>query len=146
MINIITNNVAETIEAGKSFASQLVDGDFVALYGDLGAGKTAFVSGLANELIPDAEVHSPTYALVNLYEGIALKIYHFDMYRIQNDDDLYSTGFYDYIGSDIIIVEWSENIPYALPDEYYKVTIDKLGEDKRNITIEKVNKNVDTCN
>ena len=138
MKNIVTTNYTETIEAGKLFASDLINGDFVAVYGDLGAGKTAFVNGIVSKLIPDAYVHSPTYALVNLYENANLKIYHFDMYRIQDDDDLYSTGFYDYLGSDILIVEWSENIPYALPDEYYKVTINKLGDDKRNITIEKV--------
>ena len=138
---ITAHSVDETIAAGKKFARILKQGDFIALYGDLGAGKTAFVSGIAGKLIPDAYVHSPTYALVNVYENSDVKICHFDMYRIQDEDDLYSIGFYDYIGSDIIIVEWCENIPYALPDEYYKVTIEKIaGEDnKRNINIEKVN-------
>jgi ATPase, YjeE family len=144
MEKFITNNVSETVEVGKKFALRLKQGDFIALYGDLGAGKTAFVSGIANELIPDAYVHSPTYALVNEYEGNDIKICHFDMYRIQDEDDLYSIGFYDYIyiGNDIIIVEWCEKIPYALPDEYYKVTIEKTEEniDTRNITIEKVYK------
>ena len=142
MESITTHSVEETIDVGKKFARKLKQGDFIALYGDLGAGKTAFVSGIAGELIPDAYIHSPTYTLVNIYESSDIKICHFDMYRIKDDDDLYSIGFYDYIGcSDVIIVEWCENIPYALPDEYYKVTIEKLiDEDNiRNIKIEKVN-------
>lgn len=140
-MEFITKNVSETINVGNDFADSLKSGDFVALYGDLGAGKTAFVSGIVGKLIPDAYVHSPTYALVNIYEGTYFNINHFDMYRINNEDDLYSIGFYDYFGMDIIIVEWCEKIPFALPDEYYKVIILKIDENSRKIIIEKGNKN-----
>ncbi|MFA6948817.1 MAG: tRNA (adenosine(37)-N6)-threonylcarbamoyltransferase complex ATPase subunit type 1 TsaE [Eubacteriales bacterium] len=128
---------------------------FIAMYGDLGAGKTAFVRGLASVLAPQAYVRSPTYTLVNEYKGEDFKIAHFDVYRIHDDDDLYSVGFYDYFPSQlpdfmrekqkalIMAVEWCENIPFALPDEYYSVRIEKSGADKpdeRVITIEKINK------
>lgn len=138
MINIISNSVEDTVNLGKKFARELNNGDFVALYGDLGAGKTAFVNGITSVLIPDAYVHSPTYALVNVYENTDITICHFDMYRITDEDDLYSIGFYDYFGTNIIIVEWCENIPYALPEIYYKVEIEKLDENSRKIDIKKV--------
>jgi tRNA threonylcarbamoyladenosine biosynthesis protein TsaE len=110
------------------------------MYGDLGVGKTAFVRGVAALLAPDADVCSPTYAICNEYEGIPCMICHFDVYRIQSDEDLYACGFYDYVDC-ISIVEWSENIPFALPDVYYRVSISKVdgGDvDLRTITIEKV--------
>ena len=115
---------------------------FVAMYGDLGVGKTAFVRGFCSEICKKSTVKSPTFALVNEYKlstpinGVKT-VYHFDMYRIADEDDLYSIGFYDYLRSDAIcIAEWCEMIPYALPDDHVKVQIEKadLG-DKRNITI-----------
>lgn len=110
---------------------------FIALYGGLGAGKTAFVRGFTAFYDKNACVMSPTYNLVNVYGNI----YHFDMYRINDEDDLYSIGFFDYDdGNNIIITEWSENIEYALPDKYLKVTINKIEQfpDKREIAIETV--------
>ena len=115
---------------------------FVAMYGDLGVGKTAFVRGFCSELCRGCTVKSPTFALVNEYKctspaGDIKKVYHFDMYRIADEDDLYSIGFYDYLRLDAVcIAEWCEMIPYALPDSYIKVEIEKadLGE-KRNISI-----------
>ena len=109
--------------------------DYVALYGDLGAGKTAFTRGFASVIAPDADVCSPTYTIVNEYEG-RVPLFHFDMYRIEDEDSLESIGFYDYLGRGIIITEWSENVPYALPDRYVKVEITKLGENERRITAE----------
>ena len=97
---------------------------FLAMYGDLGAGKTAFVRGLASVLAPGARVCSPTFALVNEYRGKDYTLCHFDMYRITSEDDLYSIGFYDYADC-IIVTEWSENIPYALPNHYYRIEITK---------------------
>ncbi len=111
--------------------------EFVALYGDLGAGKTAFTRGFASVIAPGAAVCSPTYTIVNEYEG-TLPLFHFDMYRIEDEDSLDSIGFYDYFGRGVIITEWSENIPFALPDNYIRVTIEKLGEDQRKILAEKV--------
>lgn len=126
---------AETEACGREFAVRLKKGDFVAMYGDLGAGKTAFVRGMASLLVPGERVSSPTYAIVNEYIGNEYTLCHFDMYRIQDEDDLYSIGFWDYRDC-IFAVEWAENIPYALPDHYYAVTITKGEGNTRFIMIE----------
>lgn len=114
---------------------------FIALYGDLGVGKTAFVRGFASELAPQSIVRSPTFALVNEYRARPLPLFHFDMYRIESEDDLESIGFYDYLDRGICLVEWSERIPYALPDAYLRVRIEKdtaKGADYRTITLERI--------
>lgn len=115
---------------------------FLALYGDLGAGKTAFVRGLASVLTPSAAVSSPTYTIVNEYREGEVTLCHFDMYRITSEEDLYSIGFYDYENC-FIAVEWSENIPFALPPRYYRITIQKeqgegFDSGVRILTIEEV--------
>ena len=99
---------------------------FVALYGDLGVGKTAFVRGFTSAIAPAARVKSPTFALVNEYRGKELSVFHFDMYRIEDEDELYSIGFFDYADRrGICLVEWSENIEESLPDRYIRVEIIK---------------------
>ena len=108
---------------------------FIALYGDLGAGKTAFVRGFASVLAPDAKVKSPTYTVVNSYRGKPLPVYHFDFYRIDDEDELYSIGFYDYLSTGVCIGEWSENIPYAIPEGSRTVTIEK---DKNDPAIRRI--------
>ena len=138
---ILTRSASETERAAAAFAGELLstgeDDAFLALYGDLGAGKTAFVRGIASVIAPGAAVRSPTYTVVNEYKGrTGKKLCHFDMYRITGEDDLYSIGFYDYENC-MIAVEWSENIPFALPERYYQVTIEKTGEESRKITIER---------
>ncbi len=142
LTKILTHSEKETESAGAILASVLQKGDFVALYGDLGVGKTAFVRGIASILAPEAQVCSPTYAICNEYEGKQFTICHFDVYRITSEDDLYACGFYDYTDC-LSVVEWSEHIPYALPDVYYRVCIDKVtGEDEnlRTVTVEWVTK------
>ncbi len=135
----ITFCADETELVGAELARYLIENgeNFIALYGDLGAGKTAFTRGLASELAPDAPVCSPTYTIVNEYSG-KIPLFHFDMYRIEDEDSLESIGFYDYFNRGIIVTEWSENIPFALPDRYIRVTIEKLGEASRKITAELV--------
>ena len=131
----VTTSEIQTENAAIEFAKQLKSGDFLAFYGDLGSGKTAFIRGLASVFCPGVRVSSPTYAIVNEYKGKPY-IFHFDMYRITDDDGLYSTGFYDYFDRDgIICAEWCENIPFALPDEYYEIRFEKLSETERKITI-----------
>ncbi|MBE6613056.1 MAG: tRNA (adenosine(37)-N6)-threonylcarbamoyltransferase complex ATPase subunit type 1 TsaE [Ruminococcaceae bacterium] len=139
MLDQITACADETELVGAELARYVMENreEFVALYGDLGAGKTAFTRGFASVIAPDAAVCSPTYTIVNEYEG-KIPLFHFDMYRIEDEDSLDSIGFYDYFGRGIIITEWSENIPYALPDTYIKVTIEKLGDDARRIIAEKL--------
>lgn len=132
----VGNNLAQTISEDKALPR------FIAMYGDLGVGKTAFVRGFGSSLCPSSTVKSPTFALVNDYKcpsavGGIKRVYHFDMYRIKDEDDLYSIGYYDYLSPDAIcIVEWCEMIPYALPDTYIKVEIEKMDlGDKRKIVI-----------
>lgn len=138
MQTYISHSEAETESIGEKFAKDLPDGTVIAMYGDLGAGKTAFVRGLAEVLTPGAPVCSPTYTVVNEYRGKSgRRLCHFDMYRIADDDDLYSIGFYDYSGC-IMAAEWCEKIPFALPDDYFRVTIRKTGENDRKITIERI--------
>lgn len=126
---------ADTEKVGEELASHLEKGDFVALSGDLGAGKTAFVRGMGRAFCPDARVCSPTYTVMRRYDGGKCPFYHFDMYRITSPEDLESVGFYDCDG--VIAAEWCENTPYALPDEYYLVAIEKISENGRRITVTK---------
>jgi tRNA threonylcarbamoyladenosine biosynthesis protein TsaE len=101
---------------------------FLALYGDLGVGKTAFVRGFASRFVPGSAVRSPTFTLVNEYRKEGRTLYHFDLYRITDDDDLYSTGFYDFLedGRGVCIAEWCENIPWAVPADRLTVRISKV--------------------
>lgn len=144
LYKILSHNVRETESAGSLLAAMLQNGDFVAMYGDLGVGKTAFVRGVAALLTPEADVCSPTYAICNEYEGEKCTLCHFDVYRISSEEDLYACGFYDYTNC-ISIVEWSENIPFALPDRYYRVRISKVeggDENLRTVTIERVEESI----
>ena len=137
ILNKVTSCADETELVGAELANYVLKNgfDYVAMYGDLGAGKTAFTRGFASVIAPDADVCSPTYTIVNEYEG-RVPLFHFDMYRIESEDSLESIGFYDYLGRGIIITEWSENVPYALPDRYIKVEIINLGDNGRRITAE----------
>lgn len=136
MIKICSNSVKETELLGKKIASILKGDEVIAMFGDLGAGKTAFTRGLASGLGFDYGVSSPTFAIVNEYNA-KFNIYHFDMYRITCEDDLYSTGFYDYLDNGVLIIEWSENIEYALDDNAVRITIRKTeNENERIFTIE----------
>ena len=141
-----TSCAEETAQLGAALAEKLTADPslprFVALYGDLGVGKTAFVRGFASIVSPSAQVRSPTFALVNEYRSRVLPLFHFDMYRIDSEDDLISIGFYDYLDRHgVCLVEWSEKIPYALPDDYLRVTIEKISHDRpdlRRISVERI--------
>ena len=138
-----SHSVQDTEEIGRLTAISLISDSaaprFVALYGDLGVGKTAFIRGFTSVISPASKVKSPTFALVNEYRGTPLSVFHFDMYRINDEDELWSIGFYDYLDrKGICLVEWSENIPFALPESYLKVEISKVSPDRtddRTITI-----------
>ena len=123
-----SNSAADTEQIGAALARAILPPSdlppFVALYGDLGVGKTAFVRGFTSEIAPEARVKSPTFALVNEYRGGMLSVFHFDLYRIEDEEELYSMGFYDYLERrGICLTEWSEHIEYALPDRYVRVEI-----------------------
>ena len=145
-----TDKVEHTEVIGRELAEALAKDSslprFVAMYGDLGVGKTAFVRGFASELSPNSTVRSPTFALVNEYpakdRGARFSaVFHFDMYRIDTEDDLDSIGFWDYPQRNgLILTEWSEKIPYALPDDHLRLTIEKSpdGEHLRTVTAERI--------
>ncbi len=134
-MTIISKSEAETEAAGERFAKTLPDGAVVALYGDLGAGKTAFVRGMARGLGIDARVSSPTFTIVNEYLG-ARELYHFDMYRLGSSDELFDIGWEDYLSrGGICAVEWSENGADAFEGDQICVRIEKTGDAERTITI-----------
>ena len=136
MTEYITNSLSETEELACKLAGELKEGCVIGFLGDLGAGKTAFTAGFVKGLDIDADVSSPTFAICNEYTGNEKKVYHFDMYRIDGWDDLYSCGFFDCIDSGAyILCEWSENIFGALPDDAVIIKIDKLSENKRSFKI-----------
>ena len=132
MVRIISNSAEETEKAGERLAARLSGTEVIALFGGLGMGKTAFTRGLAEGLGVTDGVSSPTFALVNEYSG-KYKVYHFDMYRVRSWDDLYSTGFFDYIDNGILVIEWSENIEGALPENALRVTIGRGEHDGQRI-------------
>ncbi len=128
---LYSDSTQATEDAGARLAKKLAPGSFVALYGDLGAGKTAFVRGAATVLCPDAAVCSPTYAIINSYGG-SIPVYHLDLYRIDDDDDLYNTGYYDLpLKDSIVFCEWCEKCPDAVPDGAIRVTISRQGDGRR---------------
>ncbi len=140
----ITHSIAETENCGVVLAKNLsVKPTFVALYGDLGAGKTAFVRGFVSVLSPGSRVKSPTYTIVNEYRHGTIPVFHFDLYRIESENDLESIGFEEYVQSGICIAEWCEHIGTALPENAIRVQIEKLdasavevpGTGTRKITI-----------
>ncbi len=126
----------EQTEALGARVGAAVPAGVVALFGGLGMGKTAFVRGMAAGRRLSAEVSSPTFALVHEYGGQP-PLVHFDMYRVSGWDDLYSTGFFDYLDAGCLLaVEWSENIEAALPEDAVRVRFERLDDDTRRITIE----------
>lgn len=125
----------ETEQIAEKLAQTLSGTEVIAMFGGLGAGKTAFTRGLTRGLGIDDGVSSPTFALVNEYEG-KFTVYHFDMYRVSTWDDLYSTGFFDYIDNGVMIIEWSENIEEFLPENHITITINHISENEREIIIE----------
>lgn len=141
-------SVLETEQIASNFAKTLQKGDVIAFRGNLGAGKTAFVRGLAAGLSVAGEVSSPTFALVHEYTGDTVTLYHFDMYRINDFEDLYSTGFFDYLETDAILaIEWSEQIQQVLPKHTITVEIQYVNDQERTIIIHSERTcHEDTCN
>ncbi len=136
----VSENADETRKIAAAFAKKLKAGDVVCLDGDLGAGKTVFVSGIVKALGFTGYISSPTFALMNEYAA-RLPVYHFDVYRIQTEDELLDTGFDEYLfGDGVCIIEWADKISGILPEGRYEVTISKNmqnGDDYREIVIDK---------
>lgn len=138
MMEFRTNSVADTVELGRKLGSMLQKGDNVCLFGDLGTGKTAFTNGIAKGLGISGYITSPTFTIVNEYEG-RLPLYHFDVYRIGDADEMIDTGYYEYIDGDgVTVIEWADLIREILPSERIEVCIkkdDHEGSDSRMIII-----------
>jgi len=135
----ITRNREETVELGKRMAAAVKPGMLICYFGGLGAGKTAFTEGLAAGLGCEDVVSSPTFAIVNYYRG-PRPLAHFDLYRLTSEDDLYAAGLYDYLDEGAVVAaEWSENFEELLAaEDPVRVTIKRLDENRRSITIEGV--------
>lgn len=132
-----SNSTQETESIAKELADGFTGGEIIAFKGGLGFGKTCFVKGLAKGLGFNGDVTSPTFAIVNEYRGGRLPLFHFDMYRITGWNDLYSTGYFEYMDENgVMAIEWSENIFAALPNNVITVTITQTGDNSRKIVIE----------
>lgn len=135
----ITKTDLETEKIGEALAEEIEKENkkfvCVTLDGDLGAGKTAFVRGMARILSPGSRVCSPTYAIVNDYHRGKKPFLHYDMYRVEGEDDLISIGFFD-VEEGIMAIEWSEKIGEFLPADRCRVTIEKLSDTERRIKVE----------
>ena len=135
-MQFITKSPEETELLGQKLGAALRGGEVIAYRGDLGAGKTAFTRGLARGLGISMRVTSPTYTIVNEYTGGRLPLFHFDMYRLGSSDELFDIGWEDYLlRGGVCAVEWSENVADAMQDAV-TVSIEKMGDAERRITIE----------
>lgn len=131
-----TNSDKETEAVGEAFGRSVKDGTVIAMYGDLGAGKTAFVRGMARGMGITERVSSPTFTIVNEYLGDRTLI-HFDMYRLGSADELFDIGWEDYLARGAVCaVEWSENVEEAFYGDEIRLTIEKTSDTSRKITIE----------
>lgn len=135
----ITESYEQTVEFAKDFAKSLRPGDIVTLDGDLGAGKTAFTSGIVCGIGATDRISSPTFTIVNEYCTGKIPVFHFDVYRLSSEDDLYDIGWDDYIRRNgIVIVEWADIVRSIFDEPYYEVRITKrfdIGDDAREINI-----------
>ena len=139
MIYRVTSDV-ETAEIGRNLAEMLtklnIKRAYIAMRGEMGVGKTVFTRGFVSHF-GRANVKSPTYTIVNEYKVGTVNIYHFDLYRISDGDDLESIGYHEYVESDAYsIVEWSERVPEYIPDDAITVTISRVAEDESARDIE----------
>ena len=136
-MTLITSNEAETVREGEKLGRTLVSGSVIALFGGLGAGKTVFTRGLALGLGIESGVSSPTFTIVNEYTG-KIPLFHFDMYRLESENELFDIGWDDYIDRNgVCVVEWSEKVVGALPPDTIVVKIENLGDDTRKLEIRK---------
>lgn len=137
VLNITSHSEDETVALAEKLAKSFLPGDLLVLSGELGSGKTAFVRGLARGLgIDSALVNSPSYTFVNEYPGGDRKLYHFDLYRMQQSAELYEIGWDEYVSREgIMAVEWGEKAAELLPQRYYLLQFRIVGETEREIDI-----------
>ena len=133
MFTHITQSPYGTVKLAEKVAQRVREGTVICLEGNLGAGKTLFVQSMSKTLGVQGEVTSPTFNLMNIYEGFC-PIVHFDLYRLQTEEELEEIGFYEYTDfpEGIVFIEWAEKFPDALPDDYVKIQIERI-KDARNM-------------
>lgn len=128
----ISNSEKDTYNLAKKFEEKLRGGEVVVLNGDLGAGKTTFTKGLCKALGVTENVTSPTFTLMNIYQSGRLKLYHFDMYRIEDESEALELGLDEFFNSNgVCMIEWAENIRNMIPKNHITINITKLGENSR---------------
>jgi tRNA threonylcarbamoyladenosine biosynthesis protein TsaE len=133
---LVSRSPEETRALGASLGRVLRTGDFVGLVGELGAGKTAFVRGVAEGAgVPEREVSSPSFAIVQPYRG-RVPLHHADLYRLADEDELYATGFHDVLAQGATLVEWLDRIPRAAPEDFLRLTFTVLPDESRRIAAE----------
>ena len=136
-MTVISRSEADTERAGEALARGLEPGSVVTMYGELGAGKTAFVRGMARGMGISCRVSSPTFTIVNEYAGNGRELLHFDLYRLGSADELLDIGWDDYLArGGVCAVEWSENVPEAFDGTEIRVRIEKTADGGREITLE----------
>lgn len=142
MEKIISNSEEETKLIGRKFAKDLKNGDVIVLTGDLGSGKTKFTEGVLQFFGLENEISSPTFNIVNEYVKEDVNVYHFDVYRLEDEDEFYAIGGEEYFEKGICLVEWGEMIETALPNKYIQISFSRNLEDEnvREIVIEEINK------
>ena len=128
-----------TLQIGRCVGAHLREGDVVLLRGEMGAGKSVFCRGVARGVGVEGPVPSPTFTLLNIHEGTQKKLYHFDLYRLDDADALYEMGLNEYIGADgVTLIEWPQRLEDALPSPRYEVYLERLDENRRSICITRV--------
>ena len=142
MKKIISNSEEETKLIGRKFAKDLKKGDVIVLTGDLGSGKTKFTEGVLQFFGLENEISSPTFNIVNEYVKEDVNVYHFDVYRLEDEDEFYAIGGEEYFEKGICLIEWGEMIESALPNKYIQISFTRNLEDEnlREIVIEEINK------
>jgi tRNA threonylcarbamoyladenosine biosynthesis protein TsaE len=126
---------AATEVFGNALGRFLRPGDFVGLLGELGSGKTALVRAIARGAgVAEGQVSSPTFAILNRYQGRALTLHHADLYRLATRDELYATGYFELLGDGAMLVEWIDRIPDAAPADWLELTLSIEGESRRRLT------------
>lgn len=142
MEHYISNSEEETGEIAKNFASKLDVGDIICLYGDIGAGKSVFARAMIRKLInnPDEDVPSPTFTLVQNYEADGMSIYHYDLYRIENPEEMWELDWDESLSESVTIVEWPEKLGYLLPEQHIRIDINPMSDKiQRSIEIRNIN-------
>lgn len=134
---IIVQSEEETRNFAKEFAKTLTKQDVIVLTGDLGTGKTKFTQGILSYFDAENQISSPTFTIVNEYESEKMPIYHFDVYRLEDEEEFYAMGGDEYFGKGLCIIEWGELIEDCLPPQFIQITMEKIEEieDARKITI-----------